>query len=122
MNTVDMKQTGAKISVKQQQRRKSPGLTGGALMKRLSADPFTDWAIIVASAIFVSLCLVAVGVSVYLDTGTRLSIAPVVNPAASESSFNPDRLTQVVSEFAGRAQTAASLIKGYSATQDPSLP
>ena len=93
------------------------------LLKKLSADPFTDWVIILVSGLIVVLALVAVGVWVYLGTEAKLSSEPVVGPAVSEASFSPDKLGQVVSGFDDRATRTQAIVKGlYSATKDPSLP
>ncbi|MDE1975566.1 MAG: hypothetical protein KGI49_03610 [Patescibacteria group bacterium] len=96
----------------------------GHLMKSLSSDPFTDWVIIVTSAVLVSISLVAVGFAVYVDTGYRLSAPPgAVAVPSSKDSFDQRVLDSVGNSMDIRASKTASLLSGKSyIPKNPSLP
>lgn len=85
-------------------------------------DPFLDWALILGLTLVVSLGLVAVSVSMYLDVSARLSKPSVGVAKINRSAIDVAALDQVLSDYEARARERDSIIRGYSAPRDPSLP
>lgn len=85
-------------------------------------DPFLDWLIILILAFVTVLTLVAVGASVYLDTGARLSTPPPAAHRSGMSKVNTEMLGDILEEFDARARERALPARAFSAPKDPSLP
>ncbi len=92
------------------------------ILHQIQRSPFIDWLIILAVGTVIAVILVGVGVSVYLDTGTRLSAPPSNAPRSAALPLNNAVLQKVLTKFDGREAERADIIRSYSAPSDPSLP
>ncbi len=92
------------------------------LAHQIQRSPFVDWVIILSSAAFIATVLVAVGVYVYLETGTRLSAPASISSQGGALPLDIAALQSVLTRFDARSTERAALIRSYGAPKDPSLP
>ena len=88
---------------------------------RVLRDAFVDWALILSVALGIAVCLIVVGVYVYIDMQDRFANAntTVLKP---HEKFDVVKLNKILSQFDERAKERVLLRTGYSDVRDPSLP
>ena len=91
-------------------------------MHQVQRSPFVDWVIILALSALVAIILVGVGVSVYLGTGDTLSAPTSSAPKGTALPLSETALQNVLTDFDNRSAERASIVRGYNAPRDPSLP
>ncbi len=92
-----------------------------ATFRHLIRDPFVDWISILSISFVTAVVLVALGISVYLDTQSRLDAeAGAVSPA--HAAFDPALLTSILGDADMRASIRSDRAAHYSIAPDPSLP
>jgi len=101
---------------------KSRQMPHGNIVHRLSVDPFLDWAIILIVSFCTALVLVALGVSMYLDTRAELSAPAPVPSGGHGALISADAIQAALKGFDDKAKLRSALEKSHSVPRDPSLP
>lgn len=93
--------------------------------RMVGADPFVDWAIIIALSGLLAAVCVSIGAYVYADNEAQSRSVP--SSASSDAtgaaaSFDSQELYRVTAAFDARTAESVQFEKGYVGPGDPSLP
>jgi len=88
----------------------------------IGTDAFTDWVIILSTALLVSIFLIIVGSYVYTNTEVSLDSQSTNSFVSNKPNFDTQLLKKVIDTFDARANERVLLSKGYNGPSDPSLP
>lgn len=94
----------------------------GSLAHQIYSDPFLDWVIIVMLSVAAALVLVVAGTSVYLEIKENLAASEIFPGEKAVTLIDTAALDKVLQEFERRSQERYSVLRGYVAPRDPSLP
>lgn len=122
MNQTPTSQADIKAPPKQARAKTAPPIPNERIVHQVQRNPFLDWLIILVVSVTIAVILVWVGVSVYLDTGTRLDINPTGSPTGYKFPFSESTFQKVLTDFDDKAAERAAFMRSYAAPRDPSLP